>query len=370
MHKVVQKIERYFGCLEFGVYKEAEGPGEKGAVWPVKKNEKAISYLRAMNAQGRHIFVRPAFEREANYMMCDDLDKKGLEKHHQQDGKFKPGRLVVESSPDNYQVWIRSDRSLSIEEKKHWLEKMDSDPGASPRHRWGRAPGFRNRKNKYEVMDGDKKRYPLARLVWVDWKGRAKVPKVELPNPEIEQQPREAAPKAFGGRPGVLPVRSDFEKGNNSSTDFAYALALMRRGVDRSEVEERIRSERSDWQHHKGELSMKSYFKLTLDKAQEIIDRSPATPRQSERRDRAEEEIQTQTYRIAVKNVGTKVKRSTMVEILKENEAKATLDDRARTMAVQIGFEKASDIQVDVEPVKNRSNHKKKVLELGLQGLT
>lgn len=283
MDNVVQKIERYFGRHEFGVYKEAEGPdGRGGAVWKVEQNDKTIPYLKAMNAKGRHIFVRPTFEREAHYMMHDDLDKKGLERHHKQDGKFKPGRMVVESSPDNYQVWIRSERPLSVEEKKHWLEKMDSDPGASPRHRWGRAPGFRNRKEKYE----DNGRYPLAKMIWVDWRGRANVPEVELPKPEIEPQPKPASPEQYhGARRGSLPVRSDFEKGDNSRTDFAYALALMRRGVGRDEVEQRIRSERTDWRHHQGERSKADYFKRTLDGAQDIINRSPTTPRQSDRRD-------------------------------------------------------------------------------------
>jgi hypothetical protein len=282
MDKVVQKIERYFGRYEFGVYKEAEGPdGKGGAVWKVEHNDKTIGYLKAMNARGRHIFVRPTFEREAHYMLHDDLDKKGLERHHKQDGKFKPGRMVVESSPGNYQVWIRSERGLSVEEKKYWLDRMDSDPGASPRHRWGRAPGFRNRKEKYE----ENGRYPLAKLVWVDWKGRAEVPRVEMPKQEIERKSRPAPTASYGSRSGTLPARSDFEKGDNSRTDFAYALALMRRGVDRGVIEQRIRAERSDWQHHEGERSKADYFKRTLDRARNVIDSSPATPRQSGRRD-------------------------------------------------------------------------------------
>jgi hypothetical protein len=290
MDKVVQKIERYFSRYEFGVYKEADGPdGKGGAVWKVEQNDKTIPYLKAMNARGRHIFVRPTFEREAHYMLHDDLDKRGLERHHKQDGKFRPGRMVVESSPGNYQVWVRSERALSVEEKKYWLDRMDSDPGASPRHRWGRAPGFRNRKDKYEQDGG----YPLAKLIWVDWKGRAAVPEVQLPKPEIEHQPKPSSVKtSSAARSGSLPTRDMFYKGldskgkiKESEQDFSYALSLMRRGVGRDEVERRIRSERSDWSNHKGERSMQSYFTFTLDNAQKIIDRTTATYRQSGRRD-------------------------------------------------------------------------------------
>jgi len=403
MDKVVQKIENYFGHYEFGVYKEAEGDGKDGAVWKVKQHDKTIPYLRAMNARGRHIFVRPTYEREPHYMLHDDLDKKGLDRHHKQDGKWKPGRMVVESSPGNYQVWIHPDRPLSNEEKSHWLKKMDSDPGASPKHRWGRAPGYRNRKDKYE----DHGRYPLAKLVWVDWRGKARVPKVDLHKQEIEQPPRQSVLKAYAGRSGssgALPKRSDFERGNESRTDYAYMLALMRRGVSDGEVEKRIRDERTDWSHHQSDKAKDHYFefslhrartliestpskqrqdwkhhppgrsqdaysKRTLDRAEGIISSTPATPRQSRRRDPgrlADDDISSQAYRIVVKNVDMNTERSTVVEDLKEKEAKAIVEERARVMAVQVGFEKASDIRVDVEPVKAQGHHNKKDLNLSL----
>jgi hypothetical protein len=354
MEKVLQKIKRYFGNYEFGVFNESGGKDGQGAVWKVEQTENIIPFLKHMNAQGNHLFIRPTIEREAFYMMHDDMDEKGLERHHKQNGQFKPGRMVVESSPGNYQVWVRSDRSLSDEEKKHWLKKMDSDPGASPRHRWGRAPGFRNRKEKYEQDGG----FPLAKMIWVDWKGRAAVPVVELPKPQPRKDTDEL--RHTGGVPprgerfsGDLPTRDMYFKGldskgkpKESEQDFAYSLALLRRGVPRHTVEERIIGERTDWSNHKGERRMRAYLKRTMDRAEDVIS--------------------TQTYRISVKNVGTNDQRSTVVEDLKKDKAKAILEERARTMAVQIGFEKASDIQVDVKPVEKQSRYKKKALETGL----
>ena len=87
MDKVVQKIERYFVRFQLGVFNETGGKDGEGAVFKVKQNEKTIPYLKAMNAKGRHIFVRPTFEREPYYMFHDDVDKKGLERHHKKDGK-------------------------------------------------------------------------------------------------------------------------------------------------------------------------------------------------------------------------------------------------------------------------------------------
>jgi len=84
--------------------------------------------------------------------------------------------MVVETSPYNYQVWILSNRFLSIAEKRYWLKKLCNDPGAGPNNRWGRCPGFRNRKQKHKDSKGG---YPLAKLIWVDWKNKALIPQVK-----------------------------------------------------------------------------------------------------------------------------------------------------------------------------------------------
>ncbi len=53
-------------------------------------------------------------------------------------------------------------------------------------------------------------------------------------------------------------TRSNYEKGNESSTDFAYALALIRRGYQDDDVRRRILFERNDWQNHESEKKRKS----------------------------------------------------------------------------------------------------------------
>ncbi len=51
--------------------------------------------------------------------MIDDLSNTTVQLHHKyNNGTWKPGRMVVETSPDNYQVWIHLDRPLSPDEKK------------------------------------------------------------------------------------------------------------------------------------------------------------------------------------------------------------------------------------------------------------
>lgn len=153
---------------------------------------------------------------------------------------------------------------------------MDSDPGASPLHRWGRAPGFRNRKAKYKTAKG----YPLARLKWIDWQNQA-----ELPHVEIEKEPEHIPPFVPSARhrvcDGELHDRSQYYKGvdakgkvKESEQDFAYMLALLRLCVDDETIKNRVMNERTDWENHKGPKRMADYLDRSLEKAKSIIENS------------------------------------------------------------------------------------------------
>ena len=132
-------------------------------------------------------------------------------------------------------------------------KKLHSDPGADPNHRWGRCPGFRNRKEKYRDADGN---YPLARLIWVDWKRLAEIPNPFSPPPKGDVCHNDRL------------SRMDYQRADESATDFAYALALFRRGLTESEIRTRILIERTDWRHHRGRKRMQDYLDRTLKRAQ------------------------------------------------------------------------------------------------------
>ncbi|KPA17276.1 hypothetical protein MHK_002505 [Candidatus Magnetomorum sp. HK-1] len=141
--------------------------------WCVEANSKNIKYLKAENAQGRHILMQPMPEILPYYLLVDDINWTIIKYHHcNPNGTWKKGRMVVETSPGNYQVWIHSSNALSIDDKRYWLKVLCSDPGADPSNRWGRCPGFRNRKEKHRSSEGT---YPLAKLIWIDWKYQVEV---------------------------------------------------------------------------------------------------------------------------------------------------------------------------------------------------
>ncbi len=262
MKIIFEKISRFFrDQFTLAVLDETAGR------WQVKPESKNIAYLKAENANGRHILVKPNQCIQAYYLLVDDLNLKQLNDHHKLTPTyFKKGRMVVETSPGNYQIWIQAHRPLNLDEKRYWLKRMHSDPGADPHNRWGRCPGFRNRKKKHKTLSGQ---YPLAKLIWVDWKNRAVIPEAgasSLQREAISPQPR-------GGvcqKKNML-ARSDYEKGDESATDFAYALALCRRGYSKYAIEQRIVAERQSWKNHAGSKKMEDYLHKTISKVFRII---------------------------------------------------------------------------------------------------
>lgn len=255
MEKIFQKVNYYFvGKWHFAVLDIDKGR------WIKSANLSNIPYLKSQNAGGRHILIQPLPKVFGYYFFADDLNWEDIIEHHKSSGDtWKPGRMVVETSPDNFQVWIHSSRYLTVEEKRYWLAKMNSDPGADPNNRWGRCPGFRNRKEKYRDDKGD---YPLSKLIWVDWKHQVDIPDV-------------FSRISGGNLKNNAPVcRSAYDKGNESQTDMSYALALIYRGYGDAEIENLLRSERTQWNNHLGANRQKAYLERTIRKARYFFEQN------------------------------------------------------------------------------------------------
>jgi len=189
MEQIFEKLNRFF----IEKWQVAVLDLQKGR-WIVEPRGTSIAYLKAENAKGNHVLIKPLPAAEPFFMLADDLNIQLISCHHKYpDNTWKPGRMVVETSPENYQVWIRSSRPLEIEGKRYWLKKLHSDPGADPNHRWGRCPGFRNRKEKHRDGHGG---YPLARLIWIDWRYDAAIPSE---NTATSEKPSSFSPLPWGG---------------------------------------------------------------------------------------------------------------------------------------------------------------------------
>jgi hypothetical protein len=267
MRRIFVKLADYFGSA----WRLAVLDMDKGR-WIVDPAPSRIGYLKTENANGRHILMQPVDE--SKYLLADDLCWERIcRQHRHADQTWKPGRMVVETSPQNYQIWIRSQRPLSLDEKRYWLKRMGSDPGADPNNRWGRCPGFRNRKDKHRSVQG---KYPLARLIWIDWATEAQIPETTL-NESVTGKPLSHQPQR-----GIVCCkkdirRSDYERCGESETDFSYALALARRAYPESDIRNRILAERTNWHSHRGVRRTELYLDRTIRRAKTIIEKKPST---------------------------------------------------------------------------------------------
>ncbi len=119
-----------------------------------------LSYLKYRNANGAHIYMRPTGE--SPYTLLDDLTPITLAALIS-DG-YSPA-TVVETSPGNFQAWLRHAQPLSKElgtlAAKTLAEQFGADGSAADWRRFGRAPGFTNRKPQHRNALG---LYPFARL--------------------------------------------------------------------------------------------------------------------------------------------------------------------------------------------------------------
>jgi len=261
MKSIFEKLSRYFyhrwhvAVLDMDIGR-----------WVIEPKPSNIAYLKAENAHGRHILIQPHSTIAPYYLIVDDISWPLIQQQHQhKDGRWKPGRMLVETSNNNYQLWIHSRRPLSLKEKRYWLKKLNSDPGADPKNRWGRCPGFRNRKNKHRNSTGG---YPLAKLIWIDWRSLVDIPKISTPQGPLQKFPHQ--PTQGGVCQHRQISRSNYQRADESATDFAYAIALFRRGYTAQFVRHGILSERKNWENHSGEKRKQHYLERTIKRAKSI----------------------------------------------------------------------------------------------------
>jgi len=120
-----------------------------------------LPYLKYRNTNGAHIYTRPTGE--SPYTLLDDLSPDTLERL---DGEGYTPAAVIETSPGSFQAWLRHSQPLSKElgtlAAKTLAEQFGADRSAADWRRFGRIPGFTNRKPRHRDAQG---LYPFARLI-------------------------------------------------------------------------------------------------------------------------------------------------------------------------------------------------------------
>lgn len=119
-----------------------------------------LRYLMFRNAHGAHIYFRPSGER--CFTLLDDLDQPGMSKLSAEG--FEPC-AIVETSPGNFQAWLKHThvlpKPLGTLAAQILADRYGADPSAADWRRFGRLPGFTNRKPKHRNSNG---LFPFVRL--------------------------------------------------------------------------------------------------------------------------------------------------------------------------------------------------------------
>lgn len=108
----------------------------------------ALAACRARNRRDCDIYVRPARGVPASVVMLDDLTREQA-----MSVADRYAHLLVETSPNNYQLWLKTVPLLDEAERKAVQQALivmhGGDPGSASGEHFGRFPGFKNRKPKY-----------------------------------------------------------------------------------------------------------------------------------------------------------------------------------------------------------------------------
>jgi hypothetical protein len=127
---------------------------------PASRVLRMLPYLKYRNANGAHIYIRPTGE--SCYTLLDDLTQSTLSRL---DAEGYAPAAMVETSPGSFQAWLRHSQPLSKElgtlAAKTLATQFGADGSAADWRRFGRAPGFTNRKPQHRNPQGF---YPFARL--------------------------------------------------------------------------------------------------------------------------------------------------------------------------------------------------------------
>jgi hypothetical protein len=120
----------------------------------------AVKWLRHENAKGAHVYIRPAGIHSLS--LLDDLTAEEIERMNAEG--FEPA-VVVETSPNNFQVWLNHGQVLEVATStsaaKKLAERFGGDPSSADWRHFGRLAGFTNPKPERQLPSGLQ---PFARL--------------------------------------------------------------------------------------------------------------------------------------------------------------------------------------------------------------
>ena len=116
----------------------------------------------------------------------------------------------------------------------------------------------------------------MAKLIWIDWKYQADITQYKSYHTANINRIGTLSPQPQVGEVCLNKSisRFNYEKGDESKTDFSYALALVRRNYPQGDIRNRLLTERTNWKNHKGIHRKNAYITRTIEKAIAIVQNS------------------------------------------------------------------------------------------------
>ena len=253
--------------------------------WDTAAIEHAIAWLRYQNYRGCDIYIRPAGSPHP-LNLVDDLTAEAVAAMKQTG--FDPA-VIVETSPNNYQAWLKHpeplDKETSTATARALAEKFGGDRGAADWRHLGRCAGFENRKPRHQdLVTG---LFPLVRLVEAPGKVYPEAERfIAEVKRNLEEQHRRweqrreqrLSEPIHGSRSRRLDLKTidAFRSnpkydGDGKRCDLAYAIYALAHGATAAQVETVIRSR--DLSHKGSERRQEDYVQRTIRKAIEGLDR-------------------------------------------------------------------------------------------------
>ncbi len=244
-------------------------------LWNLDTLLRSVSWLRLKNAEGRHIYIRPAGEHSLS--LIDDASIQIVERLKSEG--FAPA-VVLETSPGNFQAWLRHGqilpKKLSTIAARLLASRFGGDLASADWRHYGRLAGFTNRKDKYRRADGT---FPYVRLHEATGAiySKAVAFLAEVMSIYEEERCKVAAPASLQCsrlRRSNLKSIEDFRAkpiygGDQTRVDLAYAVYALAHGVPENEARNAVASR--DLTHKGDRKRQEEYIDRTIRKAHERI---------------------------------------------------------------------------------------------------
>ena len=240
-----------------------------------------IPKLKRDNVRGGNIFIQPKAD-DHNLILVDDVSFEDLEKMAANGHK---AALSVETSPDNYQAWVKMPEPLSEDDRKYTAKLLaqtyEADFASVGANHYGRLAGFTNQKPKHQNKRGQ---HPFVLLR--ESNGQVATAGRELLE-QAREMPRIENSKRIDHLKRTVNITPEAErvfvsesisleakyghKIDRSRADWMITKKMLKAGFEPSDIAGTMVKHSPEIENRKRDINVDDYVNRTINNAQEAI---------------------------------------------------------------------------------------------------